>query len=226
MKREYSVTYIFLLSAVQHLSLHPLQKPQLLLATPSVCISALIHFSTFSRPGLLFVWSMTYLDASLQSKKQVSRLHSWDQCQTSFLKNNIDIFCKKRQEYIKTTFFSLFIANGVWMKYKHRPTTATTLSFISVKSWMYRFNQIKTRWTWSTLSIKTKTLTKRYEKTVRYKPKYSLEESDAYGFWARAYFVSIHPWLCALPPPSPPPPPSKKRQQQKQLSLIKDLVTL
>lgn len=223
MKREYSVTYIFLLSAVQHLSLHPLQKPQLLLATPSVCISALIHFSTFSRPGLLFVWSMTYLDASLQSKKQVSRLHSWDQCQTSFLQNNIDIFCKKRQEYIKTTFFSLFIANGVWMKYKHRPTTATTLSFISVKSWMFRFNQIKTRWTWSTLSIKTKTLTKRYEKTVRYKPKYSLEESDVYGFEraliSLAFTHGLAPFLL-------PPPPPKKRQQQKQLSLIKDLVTL
>ena len=141
------MTYIFLLSVVQHLSLHPLQKPQLLLATPSVCISALIHFSTFSRPGLLFVWSMTYLDASLQPKKRVSRLHSWDQCQTSFLKNNIDFFFyKKRQEYIKKTFsfpFLLLMASDV----------------LRQNPWQ-----------------------KDMKKTVRYKPKYSLEGSDAYGF--------------------------------------------
>ena len=110
------MTYIFLLSAVQHLSLHPLQKPQLLLATPSVCISALIHFSTFSRPGLLFVWSMTYLDASLQPKKRVSRIQSWDQCQTSFLKNNIDFFFLQKEARINqdNVFFSFFIADGVW----------------------------------------------------------------------------------------------------------------
>ena len=144
--KGYSVTYIFLLSVVQHLSLHPLQKPQLPLATPSVCISALIHFSTFARPGLLFVWSMTYLDASLQPKKRVSRLHSWDQCQTSFLKNNIDFFCTKRQEYIKAMLsfpFLLLMASDV----------------LRQKPWQ-----------------------KDMKKTVRYKPKYSLEESDAYAF--------------------------------------------
>jgi len=140
------VTYIFLLSAVQHLSLHPLQKPQLLLATPSVCISALTHFSTFSRPGLLFVWSMTYLNASLQPKKQVSRIQSWDQCQTSFLKNNKDFFCKKRQEYIKTMFSFPFLL-------------LTASDVLRQKPWQ-----------------------KDMKKTVRYKRKYSLKESDTYGF--------------------------------------------
>lgn len=74
---------------------------------------------------------------------------------------------KEARTHQDNVFFSFFIANGVWMKYKHRPTTTTTLGLISVmtiKGCVFRFNQITTRWTWSTLSVKTKTLTKRCEK--------------------------------------------------------------